>query len=248
MISVVVPLYNYSHFIGDNITSIMAQSYIDWELVIVDDASTDNPFAVIEQYLSDQISYIRLDNNGGYGHAKNVGIRHSKGEYIVVLDADDMLTRKSLEMRINFMTKRPKLRWVHAKAYEFGGSKPPYTFRFVNRKANRRLKKILKTKDYRELWTNIHAQTVMIHRSVYEKLGLYEESIRSMGDKEMWARIINNIGIPGYVNKFVSCYRGHRNQMHRSKYKLKRVKKLTKKLNAFIKARRKGNLKGVPTL
>ena len=248
MISVVVPLYNYAHFIEDNITSIIAQSYSDWELIIVDDASTDNPLAVIDQYLSDKISYVRLDDNRGYGHAKNVGIRHSKGEYIVVLDADDMLTRKSLEMRLNFMAKRPKLKWVHAKAYEFSGSKPPYKFRIVERKANRRLKVILKTNNYRELWTNIHAQTVMIHRGVYEKLGLYEESIRSMGDKEMWARIINNIGIPGYLKKFTTYYRCHSGQMHRSSYKKKNVKKLTKKLARFIRARKRENMKGVPTL
>lgn len=247
MISVVVPLYNYAHYIEDNILSVVGQTHGDWELVIVDDASTDDPLSAISKYLSDQIRYVRLDKNGGYGHAKNVGIRASKGEYIVVLDADDMLTKRSLEIRYNFLKERPKLKWVHGRVYEFSGASP-YKFKVVERKATRRLKQILRTKDYRELWKNIHAQSVMVKRRVYEKVGLYEESMRSMGDKEMWARIVNNVGIPGYVKKFVACYRNHGDQMHRSPYKLKNVDKLTRKLNKLIKLRRKGDMKGVPVL
>jgi len=79
-------------------------------------------------------------------------------------------------------------------------------------------------------------------------LGLYEESIRSMGDKEMWARIINNVGVPGYLKKFVVYYRGHKAQMHRSKFKRKNVDKLTSKLKKLIKSRRKGKFEGAPVL
>ena len=241
MISVIVPLYNYRRFIKDNIESILSQSISDWELIIVDDCSTDDPYPIIKTYLRDNIKYIRLDKNGGYGRAKNVGLREASGEWIVVLDADDMLTSKSLEVRVKSLQKAGK-KWCHAKVYEFGGIKPPYKFRVHERKSFTRFKKMLKTGQYKNLWKSIHAQTVMVHIDIYRQVGLYEPSLRSMGDKEMWARIINNVENPLFVNKFVANYRLHKKQMHRSKKKLKNLVCFEKILNKCVKRRKSGNL------
>ena len=246
MISVVVPLYNYACYIQENIESILGQSIRDWEMIIVDDGSSDDPLSVIRPYLSKKIQYIRLDKNKGYGNAKNVGIQASKGEYIVVLDADDLLTHRSLEYRLRRLESTEFL-WAHAKAYEFSGPKLT-TFKYKRRKSIHRLEYILKTGDNKDLWKSIHAQTVMVHREVYEKVGLYEVSLRSMGDKEMWARIINNVGPPIFVSKFVAHYRQHKNQMHRSKYKLKRLSKYKKIVNSCIKRRKCGDLRDVVRL
>lgn len=248
MISVVIPLYNYANLIEETIVSIQKQTYTDWEIIIVDDGSTDNPRSVLNKYICDQIRYIKFEKNTGYSAAKNAGIRDSNGEYIVVLDADDMLTRKSLAMRCKYLNNKPKRQWVIAKAFEFSGVSPPYQFKVINRRATRRLSRILKTKKYTDLWKSIHAQTVMVRRSVYKRIGLYEETLPSRGDKEMWARIINNVGIPGFLNKEVAYYRNHRGQMHRSKAKKKNLPKLERRLMKFIKRRRGGNLKGVPLL
>lgn len=248
MISVVVPLYNYADMIEENIRSIQKQTHQDWEIVIVDDGSTDDPIKVLKKYLCDNIRYIKIEKNTGYSAAKNVGIRDSKGKYIVVLDADDMLTPKSLSLRSKYLDDHPKRKWVIAKAFEFSGVSPPYVFKVINRKATRRLGRILKSKNYTDLWKSIHAQTVMVRRSVHEKIGLYEESLSSRADKEMWARIINNIGIPGYINEEVAYYRNHKRQMHRSKIKKMNLPKLEKRLLKLIKSRSKGNLKGVISL
>jgi len=244
MISIVVPLYNYRNFIEDNIKSILCQTHTDWELIIVNDASTDDPFPIIEKYLSDKIKYVLMEENKGYSAAKNVGIRNSTGDLIVVLDADDMLTPKSLAIRVKYLEEHPKVQWVHGRAYEFSGSVPPYEFKIKERKAYKRLMKMLKTKNYKDMWKSIHAQTIMVRRSVYEKVGLYEESLRSSADKEMWARIINHIDIPFYINKFLCYYRSHKGQMHRSKTKLKNIEKLENRRNKLIK-RRKRSLDGV---
>lgn len=245
MISVVVPLFNYARYIEDNIQSILAQSMSDWELIIVDDCSKDNPYPVIKPYLNDKVKYVRLDHNEGYGAAKNVGIKESRGEYIVVLDADDMLTKKSLKIRLNRMEKKQRL-WCHGKAYEFSGS-PPYEYRYHIRKFMKRFLAMQKSGDYRMLWKNIHAQTVMIHRSIYEKVGLYEPKLRSMGDKEMWARICNNVEDPLYVDEFVAYYRMHPKQMHRSKHKIKNLQKYESIMNDCIR-KRKRSLQGVIAL
>jgi len=247
MISVVIPLYNYAHLIEETIVSIQKQTHKDWEVIIVNDGSTDDPEIVINKYLCDNIRYIKFDKNTGYSAAKNAGIRGSKGEYIVVLDADDMLTPKSLALRAAYLDNHPKKQWVIAKAFEFGGISPPYKFKVINRKATRRLAKILKTRKYADLWKSIHAQTVMVRRLVYKKIGLYEESLPSRGDKEMWARIINNVGIPGYIHKEVAYYRHHGGQMHRSKAKKKNLPRLEKRLNKLISLRKR-KITGVQTL
>jgi len=240
MISVVVPLYNYRRYIVENVESIVNQTYTEWEIVIVDDCSTDDPEVVLQPYLSDRISYIRLDKNVGYGVAKNIGIRASRGEYIVVLDADDMLTPQSLEVRVVTLEKSRR-KWIHAKAYEFAGSNLPYNFVYKRRKAIKRLEQMMKIKKFGDLWKSIHAQTVMVQRDVYEKVGLYEPKLRSMGDKEMWARIINNVGLPVYSDKFVAYYRQHSKQMHRSKAKMEKLKKYEKIMNRCIKRYKNGN-------
>jgi len=84
MISIVVPLYNYADLIEENIKSIQKQTYHDWEIIIVDDGSEDNPMKVLKKYICDNIRYIKFNKNTGYSAAKNAGIRDSNGEYIVV--------------------------------------------------------------------------------------------------------------------------------------------------------------------
>jgi len=245
LISIIVPLYNYAHYIEELIKSVQKQNYKKWELIIIDDFSDDRPLKIIKKYLNERIKYYRLEKNYGYAKAKNEGIIKSKGEYIVILDADDVLIRKSLLMRINFL-KKTHFKWIHAKAYEFRNNIDKA--RWIRRKFVKRFEKMKRTKKYSRLWDSIHAQTVMAKRECYLKVGLYEESMRSMSDKEMWARLQYNIGIPGYLDKFVVYYRMHKKQMHRSKAKAKMVRKLTRKLKKCVKTRSKGNFVGVRKL
>lgn len=241
MISVVVPLYNYARYLGELVPSVTSQDYDNWELIIVDDASTDKPQKQMSKYLKDdRIQFVQLPKNKGYATAKNEGIVRASGEYVVIIDADDMLAPESLSSRWEKLKNNPKSYWLHAKALEFTDNKP-YKFRWKKRKYIRRFAKIRKTKNYDLVWSCIHAQTVMARYSAYEKVGLYEEFMRSMSDKEMWARMYYNLGRPLYLNKFVAYYRLHKLQMHRSKTKLNQVPKLHKKLYRYIKERKNGD-------
>jgi len=245
--SVIVPLYNYRRYIEDLICSLQRQDHENWELIIVDDHSTDNPLPVIEKYLDDpKIQYHLLPSNRGYATAKNEGLLFSKGKYVVVLDADDVLNRSSLSSRIKFLRTYKKYKWVHAKAYEFSNNIKNRWWR--KRKFIRRFQTMRKTKNYSGVWNAIHAQTVMARRECYLKVGLYEETMRSMSDKEMWARFAYNIGIPGYLDRFVVYYRMHSGQMHRSKFKRRNADRLSRKMNKLIKARKSGKFVGVRKL
>ena len=89
MISVIIPLYNKEHFIRKTIQSVLNQSYTDYELIIINDGSTDNSLAVAKTFCDPRINIIDK-KNGGVSSARNLGISVAKGEYISFLDADDI--------------------------------------------------------------------------------------------------------------------------------------------------------------
>ncbi|MED0988001.1 glycosyltransferase family 2 protein [Bacillus paramycoides] len=105
LISVVIPTYNRSKLIKRTIDSVLAQTYTNFELVIVDDASTDNTEDVINEYKDSRIKFIRLHENSKGTKPRNIGIQASKGAYIALLDSDDEWLPNKLEKQLEFLMK-----------------------------------------------------------------------------------------------------------------------------------------------
>ena len=104
LVSIIMPSYNTGRFISETIESVLAQSYSNWELIIVDDCSTDNTDEVIEDYISDdRIKYIKNDKNSGAAISRNRALREAKGKWIAFLDSDDLWEAQKLEKQITFM-------------------------------------------------------------------------------------------------------------------------------------------------
>ncbi|SFC17511.1 glycosyltransferase family 2 protein [Butyrivibrio sp. YAB3001] len=121
MVSIIVPVYNAANYIKDTIEMVSAQSYKDWELILVDDASKDGSGDVIEEIIRGQgkrIRLIRKNSNEGAAAARNTGIDASSGRYIAFLDADDIWKPDKLEKQIAFMEKTGAEFSFHS--YEFG--------------------------------------------------------------------------------------------------------------------------------
>ena len=105
MLSIIIPLYNKQAVIARTIESILSQSYINWELIIVVDGSTDGSDEVVRLYLGDQrIRYIRKPN-GGVSSARNRGIKEAKGEWICYIDADDYFLPEGLKTMVELAEK-----------------------------------------------------------------------------------------------------------------------------------------------
>ena len=105
-VSIIMPSYNTGRFISETIESVLAQSYSDWELIIVDDCSNDNTDDVVSQYLTDKrIRYIKNETNSGAAVSRNRALREAKGKWIAFLDSDDLWHPEKLEKQIEFMTK-----------------------------------------------------------------------------------------------------------------------------------------------
>lgn len=96
IISVIIPLYNKEPIIERTVRSVLSQSYKDFELIVVDDGSTDNSVAVFEHIQDERITIIKQEN-GGPGSARNTGVAHAKGDWIIFLDADDELLPNALQ-------------------------------------------------------------------------------------------------------------------------------------------------------
>ena len=104
LVSIIMPSYNTGRFIKETIESVLAQSYPVWELIIVDDCSTDNTDDVVNQYLADKrIHYIKNDTNSGAAVSRNRALRGAKGKWIAFLDSDDLWEPDKLQKQISFM-------------------------------------------------------------------------------------------------------------------------------------------------
>ena len=104
LVSIIMPSYNTGRFIKETIESVLDQSYPAWELIIVDDCSTDNTDEVVNQYLVDErIRYIKNDTNSGAAVSRNRALREAKGKWIAFLDSDDLWEADKLQKQILFM-------------------------------------------------------------------------------------------------------------------------------------------------
>lgn len=107
-VSIITPTYNAAKYIGETIDSVQNQTYSNWEMIIVDDASTDNTVAIVEaiQAKDSRISLVHATSNEGSGKARDLGVQKSTGRYIAFLDADDLWKPHKLKTQIDFMINR----------------------------------------------------------------------------------------------------------------------------------------------
>lgn len=105
LISIIMPVYNVEKYVGEAIRSVLNQSYRNFELIVVDDCSPDGSRAVVDSFSDPRIQVVRHETNQGVAHARNSGIAAAKGEFIALLDSDDVMTPGRLDKQLQFMQK-----------------------------------------------------------------------------------------------------------------------------------------------
>ena len=117
-VSIIIPTYNREQLLGRAIKSVLAQTYQDFELIIVDDGSTDNTERLVKSFNSEKTRYIRHRKNKGPAAARNTGIRSAKGDYIAFQDSDDEWMPEKLEKQMRaFTTAPPEVGVVYTSYY-----------------------------------------------------------------------------------------------------------------------------------
>ena len=136
-VSVIIPTFNRAHLVGQAIDSVLQQTYTDYEVLVVDDGSTDGTGAVVEAY-GDRVGYIRT-THGGVGHARNVGMHRARGRYLTWLDSDDLLYPYALELHTRVLDRFPDAAFVCAEmsAFDDTGFSERYHLRTYHQSAYR---------------------------------------------------------------------------------------------------------------
>ncbi|MBO6241595.1 MAG: glycosyltransferase family 2 protein [Butyrivibrio sp.] len=200
MVSIVVPVYNAKKYIKDAIDMVCAQTYKDWELILVDDASKDGSADYIDELIASQgkrIRLIRKEENEGAAAARNTGIDASLGRYIAFLDADDVWKSEKLEKQVAFMEKTGAAFSFHS--YEFGDE---------NAKPTGKVVKVPETLTFRKALsrTIIFTTTVMFDTEKIDMEIIHMPQVPSE-DTATWWRILKS-GITAYgLNENLAIYR-----------------------------------------
>jgi len=213
-VSVIIPTYNYGQYIDKSIDSVLSQTYRDFEIIVVDDGSTDNTREIIEGKYKNEVRYFYQDNRGAPA-ARNHGLRESKGEFINFLDADDWLMPMALLSRVEYFKKHPDCGWVYGPWYyhdEQGKdvTKEFYLYPFAYR--SRRKGNILGRMLLGEL---IHTSTVMVSRSLLLEAGGFDITLPGLQDYELWLRVAARSPV-GFVDEYNVVVVTHENSISQS--------------------------------
>lgn len=216
LISIIVPIYNAQNFIKETIETVLNQTIKNFELILVDDISTDNSYKIIEEYIKKdkRIKCIKLEKKGLAAGARNRGIKEAQGEYICFLDADDLWNNEKLEKQISFMKE-------NQCAFSFTG------YEFANYEGVPSGKKVIVpfTINYKEALKNttIFTSTVMFDMKKLSKEDIYMPNIKSE-DTATWWKILKNGYIAYGLNEVLSFYR--RSEGTLSSNKIEAIKRI----------------------
>ena len=178
IVSIVMPSYNTACYIKESIQSVLAQTYADWELIIVDDCSTDNSEDVIKSIKDDRIRYFRNEQNSGAAASRNKALREARGKWIAFLDSDDLWHPEKLERQIRFM-EETGCSFSYTNYSEIDESSRPLGRTVTGPK------RITKIGMFNYCWPG--CLTVMYDA---EAIGLIQiEDIRKNNDYAMWLRV-----------------------------------------------------------
>lgn len=179
LVSVIMPSYNTANFIAESIRSVIAQTYPNWELIIVDDCSRDETDAVVAPFLADnRIRYLKNEKNGGAAVSRNRALREAKGKWIAFLDSDDLWNSEKLEKQLRFMQEN-NCRFSYTEYKEIDESGKP------NGKYITGPKKIGKISMQNYCWPG--CLTVMYDASYVGLIQIFD--IKKNNDYAMWLQV-----------------------------------------------------------
>jgi len=187
-ISVIIPTYNRSKTLGRAIESVLKQTYTDWELIIADDASTDNTEEFVKKYTNENVRYYKIDQNKQKSYTRNFGVSKAKGEYVAFLDSDDEWLSEKLEKQL-FSLNKDEFIGCFTGAYKIQGEKQ------IPRRPS--IKESLLLDILKNRISISMGSTCLIRKDIFEKSGGFREDMTVNEDIELAVRLCfsNNLVI-----------------------------------------------------
>ena len=180
LFSVIIPVYNRAHLITKAINSVIQQNYSNWEIILVDDCSTDNIKEVISNFKDERIRFYELPVNKGNAGARNEGVRRSKGDYIFFLDSDDEMEVKCLKLFSELINSKPRTKFA------FGG------YYILNTETGRKTTKMWKPDSEKSFLKELKIGTgcgLMVKKDCFDKIGYFDERLRVAVDTDWLIRL-----------------------------------------------------------
>lgn len=194
-VSIIVPCYNQAEYLSETLDSVLAQTYSNWECVIVDDGSNDNSREISQKYVNKdcRFKYIYQENQGP-SVARNNGIRHSDGYYILPLDADDLIADTYVEKALDVFERMPDMKLVYCQAKMFGERNEFWD---------------LPEYEYQEIiWGNMIFCTAMFSRHDFDKAGGYNPNMKDgLEDWDFWLSFLSPDDKVFRINEILFFYR-----------------------------------------
>lgn len=203
MVSVVIPLYNKENSITSTLQSVCAQTYTDFEVLVVNDSSTDNGATLAAKYPDTRIRVINKPN-GGVCSARNRGIQEAKGEFVALLDGDDQWDKIYLEEQVKMIHDFPDAAMWGINFAELNQGK-------LIRKLETGLPAGYRgyVENYFEMKGRVSdlfcSSSVVIRKEVFDKVGMFDERLKYSEDIDMWFRIIANYPVAFY-DRYMAWY------------------------------------------
>jgi len=219
LVSVIIPTYNSAHYLPETIASIQAQDFDDFEIIIVDDRSTDNTKEVIAGLAAGNIRYYCLDaNHGGPSLPRKIGVEKSHGDFIAFCDSDDLFVPDRLSTAVTFLQNCPELAMVFTDVQKFDDGTGKVLGNFLDgydrfhvlpkKKVGDNCFVITSDDAFPCLFFENYILTcgVTVRRTTFDTIGGFDETLTNGDDRDMWFRITRNFPI-GFISKVGFMYR-----------------------------------------
>ena len=216
-VSVIIPSYNYAHFLPEAVESIFNQTFQDFEIIVVDDGSTDNTQEVVKAFTDHEKFHYIYQENQGLAATRNTGLRAAKGEFIAFLDADDIILPNKLEIQVNWLRNHPEYGLVGSGYYYMDEQGVP----IEEQRPWLRAPKL----EIEDLLFDcpfiVHA--ILVKKEWVDKVDGFDPKLRRVEDWDMWMRMAYAGCKMGWVEEIVCAYRMFPGQMTRNAAAQKKV-------------------------
>lgn len=211
-VTAIIPVYNGAKFVSQAIESVLTQTFSDWEIVLVDDGSTDETRATVQPYIAragEMFRYVYQENQG-LAAARNTAIRHARSDLLALLDADDVWEPDRLAHSVAALDGSPAAGLAHGKVIRMNADGgfidiPPADPRYLNGKIAKHI--------YMRR-AHIQCPTVTFRKACIDAVGGFDRDLRATEDRDLWFRIAERFDVV-FVDRVLARYRMSPNSMSR---------------------------------
>ena len=213
VVSIIIPTYNCRRWLGEAIDSALSQTYMNCEVIVVDDGSTDGTGEWVQAQYGDRVRY-HWQPNGGVARARNTGLSLARGDYIQLLDADDWIAADKVATQVRFLEEHPQVAVVYCHTLLFDADDPTQTWDYEGRSRYQSGDILTPMVDDGFIFT----MATLVRRSWMERVAPFDEELPSNEDWDFWLRMAHAGAhfhyLPGEPMAFYRAHRQSRSHRH----------------------------------